>query len=126
VDVGHIAGIACVSALREPPPTYISTHWSDLPCAAAPSQPEGGKLGTGWVGALEREPAQLGISPIVEPNINLSNSQRGENEPRSLCPGTPVTFTQYGRVGRMQTSLDLQPFSLPKYSVTGNMITIAQ
>jgi hypothetical protein len=41
VDVGHIAGIACVSALREPPLTYISTHWSDLPCAAAPSQPEG-------------------------------------------------------------------------------------
>ena len=129
-ELGHITGIACVSALRDPPLTYISTHWSDLPCAAAPSAPEGGKLGTAWVGALEREPAQLGISPVVESDFNLSNSQhnneRGENEPRYLCPGTPVTFTEYARVGRIQTSVDLPSFSLPKYSVTGNMITITQ
>ena len=30
---------------------------------------------------------------------------------RYLCPGTPVTFTHYARVGRMQTSIDLQSFS---------------
>jgi hypothetical protein len=129
-DLGHITGIACVTALSNPPLTYIRTQWSDLPCAAAPSAPEGGRLGAAWVGALEREPAQLGISPVVEADINLSNGQhnteRGENEPRYLCPGTPVTFTEYARVGRMQTSVDLPSFSLPKYSVTGNMITITQ
>ena len=127
-ELSHIIGIACVSALRDPPLTYIRTQWSDSPCAAAPSAPEGGKLGSAWVGTLERGPAQLGISPVVEADINLSNGQhhteRGENEPRSLCAGTPITFTQFARIGRMQTSVDLPSFSLPKYSVTGNMITI--
>jgi hypothetical protein len=129
-ELGHITGIACVTALRNPPLTYISTQWSDLPCAAATSAPERGKLGAAWVGALERGPVQLGISPVVEAGINLSNgehnTERGQNEPRYLCPGTPVTFTQYARVGRMQTSVDVPTFSLPEYSVTGNMITITQ
>ena len=129
-ELGHTTGIACVFALREPPLTYISTHWSNSQCAGAASPPDGGMLGTAWVGALDREPAQLGISPVVDPNISLSNRQHNnehnENELRYLCPGTPITFTQYARVGRMQTSVDLQPFSLPKYSVAGNMIIITQ
>jgi hypothetical protein len=129
-ELGHITGIACVFALREPPLTEVSTLWSDSQCAGAASPPDGGMLGTAWVGALDREPAQLGISPVVDPNINLSNSQnnngRGENGLRYLCPGTPIIFTQYARVGRMQASVDLQSFSLPEYSVTGNRITITQ
>jgi hypothetical protein len=125
-EPGQVTGITCVSALREPQLTYISTRWSDSPCGAAP---DAGALGTAWVGVLNREPAQLGISPVVDPGVNLSNSQKADgpnNEPRYLCPGTSITFTQYERVARMQTSIDIQGFYLPKYSVTGDMITITQ
>jgi hypothetical protein len=128
-ELGHITGIACVSALRMPQLTYISTRWSDSQCAAAPSAPDAGAIGTAWVGALDRDPADLGISPVVGPDISLSNTQnaaKGGNELRYLCPGTAITFTQYARIQRVQTSLDIQGFYLPKYSVTGNMMTIME
>jgi hypothetical protein len=129
-EFGRTTGIACVFALHQPPLTYISTHWSDWQCSGTASPPDGSVLGTAWVGALDHEPAQFGFSPVVDPYINLSNSEnnngRGENRFRFLCPGTPITFTRYARVGRMQTSVDIPSFSLPKYSVTGNMIIITQ
>ena len=42
---------------------------------------------------------------------------------RSLCAGTPITFTQYSLVGRTQTSVDVDGFYLPKVSIVGNTIT---
>jgi hypothetical protein len=122
-------GVKCISALRQPQLTYISTRWSDGPCKGSPTAPDAGILGTGWVGTLNREPAQLGIAPIIDLPVSLSNSE-AVNTPggkaRFLCAGTPITFTQYNRVGRMQTSVDIQGFRLPKITVAGNMMTITQ
>jgi hypothetical protein len=122
---GQVTGIGCDSALREPQLTYISTRWSDAPCSAAPTGPDEGVLGTGWAGSLDREPAQMGISPIVDTHIDLSNNQmeNGTKEMRSLCAGTLITFTQYSLVGRTQTSVDVDGFYLPKVSIEGNRIT---
>ena len=44
------------------------------------------------------------------------------NEMRSLCAGTPITFTQYSLVGRTQTSVDVDGLYLPKVSIAGNTI----
>jgi len=125
---GQIMGINCVAALREPPLTYISTRWSDAPCTAA-NGPEAGALGTAWVGSLDRQPAEFGISSIADVSVNLSNNQNqngSKQELRYLCAGTPVTFTQFTAVRRMQIRLDIQDFYLPRYSVTGNMITVTE
>jgi hypothetical protein len=122
-------GIRCDAALRDPQLTFISTRWSDGPCSATPPSPDSGILGTAWAGSLDREPAQLSISPVVDLPVNLSNSQIQNTPgggPRFLCPGTPITFTQYSRVARMQTSVDIQDFHLPKITVQGNMLTITQ
>jgi hypothetical protein len=86
-------------------------------------------LGTAWVGALDREPAQLSITSVVDLHIDLSNNQLedGTRDLRYLCPGTPVEFTQYARVGRMRTSVGIQDFHLPKVSVAGNhVISVTQ
>jgi hypothetical protein len=125
---GQMTGIHCVSALDEPPLTYVSTRWSDAPC----SSPRGGDpriLGTAWVGSLDREPAQIGISPVVEAQVMLSNSE-SENtpgsKPRYLCPGTPITFSQYNAIGRTQTAVEIQGFTLPELKVEGNQFSITQ
>jgi hypothetical protein len=126
---GQMMGINCVAALREPQLTYIVTRWSDTPCSATPGAPDSGALGTAWVGSLDREPAQIGISSVKDVPINLSNSQLAQGKGgqlRYLCIGTPVTFTSYTRVNRTQISIDVKDFYLPKISVVGNMISITQ
>jgi len=125
---GQMTGIHCVSAVYEPPLTYVSTHWSDAACSAS----QGGDpeiLGTAWVGSLDHEPAQIGISPVVEANVMLSNSEilnTPGGKPRYLCPGTPITFTRYNAIGSTQVSLDIQGFTLPELKVEGNQFSITQ
>jgi hypothetical protein len=126
---GQIAGIDCVSALRQPPLTYITTRWATAPCSPLPGEPDPGALGTAWVGSLDREPAELSISSVFDVPVNFSNSQtmaRGRNELRFLCPGTPISFTQYSTVRRVQTSVDIQNFVLPQIIVEGDQITVPQ
>jgi hypothetical protein len=85
-------------------------------------------LGTGWVGSLESEPAQLNFTSVFDLHVELSNRQLQNGTPgvRYLCPGTPVEFTQYTSVGRMRTSVDIQDFHLPKIAVAGSLITVTQ
>jgi len=122
---GEVTGIRCVAPVRDPPLTFISTRWSSTPCTGAPSAPDAGVLGTGWTGTLDRWPAQINLSPALDMHVNLSNNQleNGTKDRRALCPGTPITFTQYSRVGRTQASVDVQGFYLPKVVVAGRMIT---
>jgi hypothetical protein len=122
-------GIHCISALSQPQLTYISTYWSDGQCSGEPTAAMNGVLGTAWVGSLDPPLAQPGISPVVELQTSLSNSQivnTPGGKQRYLCAGTPVTFTQYTRVQRMKTSIDIQGFVLPKMTMQGNMISVSQ
>jgi hypothetical protein len=127
--IGQAVGISCISPLRDPPLTHIGTHWSQGPCSDAQPAPDSGLLGTAWSGSLDREPAQLSIVPFVDLPIDLSNSEivnTPGGKPRYLCAGTPITFTQYDRVARMTTSVDIHDFHLPKVSVQGSTLTVTQ
>jgi len=126
-EVGQPVGMGCDAALRAPQLTYISTRWSDGPCSAGPPAADSGVLGTGWVGSIDREPAQFALNPVIALPVNLSNSEilnTPGGKPRFLCPGTPITFTQYNKIGRMRTSVDIQGYHLPKITGEGNMLTI--
>ena len=77
-----------------------------------------GVQGDAWIGSLETSPADFGIAPIWSPSIGLSNGIKVEgakSEPRHLCPGTPVTFTQYNLVGRTQYDFTIPDFRFPGY-----------
>jgi hypothetical protein len=77
-----------------------------------------GVEGDAWSGSLENSPADFAIAPIWTPAIVLSNATKGEgnkSEPRYLCPGTPVTFTQYNFVGRTQYDFTIPDFRFPGY-----------
>jgi hypothetical protein len=114
----RLSGISCRFALRPPRLTYLTVQWSDGPCSASAIAPATGVPGDAWVGNLDNSPADFGISPVSIPQMALSNSTKGQGvktEPRYLCPGTPVTFTQYDLFQRMQYDLTLPGFRLPSY-----------
>ena len=128
VDFFHsqFFGIACRFALHQPRLTYISALWADGPCSASQPHPNTGVQGDAWIGSLENSPAEFGIAPIQSPAIVLSNGAKMEgskSEPRHLCPGTPVTFTQYNLVGRTQYDFTIPDFRFPTYQP--NMGSIA-
>lgn len=108
-------GLLCRSVLRDPPLTYINVVWSDAPCNIPHSATDPGVQGAGWVGSLDRALADTNISPVQQVNFNLTNGYKsgGRGDPRYLCPGAPVTFTQYERTGRTQAGVTIHDFHLP-------------
>ena len=110
-------GVACRFALHQPKLTYIRARWMDNPCSASQPGLETGVQGDAWIGSLESSPADLAIAPVWSPSIVLSNGTKMEGKPESryLCPGTPVTFTQYHQVGRTQYDFTIPDFRFPSY-----------
>jgi hypothetical protein len=125
----QFGGIACRFALHQPRLTYISTRWADGGCSASQPGLNAGVEGDGLNGSLENTPADFAIAPIWNPSIMLSNGTKVEgdkSEPRHLCPGAPVTFTEYNFVGRTQYDFTIPDFRFPSYqpdmgSPTGSM-----
>jgi hypothetical protein len=84
-------GLICRSVLRDPPLTYIGVVWSDAPCNIPHSESNPGVQGAGWIGTLDRAPADPNISPVQQVNFNLTNGYKsgGGGGSRYLCPGAP-------------------------------------
>jgi hypothetical protein len=118
--LSEIDGLSCRAALRQPKSTYVSVVWSNNPCSASPTTTASGVQGAAWTGTPADDPAEFGITPVWTIPVNLSNSWKSDPgrppaEQRHLCPGTPVTFTEYNVVEREQYSLTLSDFHLPNY-----------
>jgi hypothetical protein len=115
----EITGIACRSAFRQPKLTYVETLWSNLPCAGTKTEPNTGVQRVAWAGDFDDAPAQFGITSVWSVLVSLSNSLRYTGDrnrpekPRYLCPGTPITFTLYSVVRRLQTEVVIPNFQLP-------------
>ncbi len=115
----NITGISCRSAFRQPHLTYVETLWSNLPCSGAKTEPNTGVHGAAWAGDFDNAPAQFSIASVWSVLVSLSNSFQytGERDrpekPRYLCPGTPITFTRYSPVKRLQTEVVIPNFQMP-------------
>jgi hypothetical protein len=122
-DVFHsrFLGVACRFALHQPKLTYIRAGWRDDPCSASQPDLDTGVQGDAWIGSLESSPADFAIAPVWSPSIALSNGTKMEGAKpvsRYLCPGTPVTFTEYNLVGRTQYDFTIPDFRFPSYQPT--------
>jgi hypothetical protein len=118
-------GINCKFALRQPRLTYVSVRWQDGPCAAPQPDSNTGVEGDAWMGALDNSPADFGITSVWSAPIGFSNPTNVEGskvEPRLLCPGTPVTFTQYNFVRRLQYEFAIPDFRFPNYHPEGRAV----
>jgi hypothetical protein len=117
-ETAQLRGLRCRFALHPPELTYVTASWADGPCSLAGIAPAPGVQGDAWVGSLDHAPAEFGISPISTPSIAISNAIKpypARSEQRELCPGSPLTFTQYQPVRRMQFELTIPGFRLPSY-----------
>lgn len=118
-ELDDYSNISCRSAMNQPNLTYVSTRWTEGRCADPSAQP--GPQSTAWTGQLDPLPAEFGITSVWETPVNLSNpwigNRRDEAQRSSLCPGTPVSFTQFRQEARMQTDLVISDFRLPELSL---------
>jgi hypothetical protein len=117
----RITGIRCRSALRQPVLTYVDALWSNDACSGDPTNPAQGVQGSAWVGYLDPDPAQFGITSVWNTPVPLTNGWVNDTsrdgrpmKPRHLCPGTPLVFTRYMQVGRFQTELAIPDFQMPE------------
>jgi hypothetical protein len=128
---GDAVGVKCLSPLGYPPLTVITTRWSDQPCSAAPNgntSQNSGPEGLAIQGTLDPHPSGITLTPIEQQILDLNNSadyQNGVARQRSLCPGTPITFTEYKLLSRAQGSLTVQGLRLPTVTRNGNMIYVS-
>lgn len=113
----QLDGISCRHALRQPQLTYVDTRWSEDPCSGPATATGGGIEGSGWTGSVDRDPAEFSISGVSNTPLPLSNNwNEGQNrptKPRHICPGTPLTFTEYSVAQRTQSDFIIPNFRLP-------------
>jgi hypothetical protein len=117
-----IRGITCRSAWRDPQLTYVEAVLTRGLCQAAPGDgPSPTGVESAWIGNLNNEPAEMGITPVkVVPLIFSANWTFNSPDYRTsvfqhLCPGAPITFTRYGLVRQMRTEFTLNNFQFPTY-----------
>jgi hypothetical protein len=128
-DLDDYSTIACRSAMSPPQLTYISAQWSDGHCSDPSSEPSARLLGTGWAGEIDPGAAEFGITSVWETDVNLSNAWMSYHEgesarPRSLCPGSPVSFTQFRERARTRMDLVIPKFRLPELSLGDRFMLI--
>ncbi|WP_263375901.1 ABC-2 family transporter permease [Granulicella aggregans] len=118
IDRSHY-GLACTLPLRSPAYTEISVRWSDNRCEQP--QPPSDQLipGKTSVGSFDSDPADFGLSPLIQQPINFSNGlvalPNNASRPRFLCSGTPLTLTPYSLTYRASVDFTAPNLNLANY-----------
>jgi hypothetical protein len=117
-DPSELSTFACRSALRRPRRTYGTTLWSSAPCSSTPPPPEATVPGTMWIGTpdsgdlLSRIASAINPVPVTFFALRITTHVSDDSR-WSLCPGIPITLTQYHIVDRTQSDITIPNFQLP-------------
>jgi len=104
--------ISCLSPMRQPPLTLVTTQFSRQDCSDTPPANDGDR-GLGWIGTLDTQPAEFGMTSVWGSSVYLQPlSSARESGPQHLCPGSPLSFTAYTVVSRAQQTIVSQPMKL--------------
>ena len=121
-----LTSLGCWTALHGPPLTYVKANLESTPCgqkAAVPQDKETtpettpgphaeGMHATAWVGSLEHDPADFGLTSVWNTNVSLAEGSYYQT--KYLCPGTVVSFTRFTLVRRLRTVVAIPNFTLPE------------
>ena len=107
-DEGYADNLLCRSA-REPRLTHVTVVWSNDPCSGPPASSADTKPGDGW---YEPENRNFGLTSVWTSRLFLSGDYSDDSH-RHVCPGSPLTVTQYHLVDRTQTSVTFTNYVLP-------------
>jgi hypothetical protein len=111
--------LACTMALRSPVYTEATARWSDIRCNQP--QPPVDQLipGDTTIGSFDSDPADFGLSPLIQQQVNFSNGAvmfpNNASRQRYLCAGTPLTFTPYSLAYRVSVDFTASNLKLDDY-----------
>jgi hypothetical protein len=97
--------LSCRSAVREPRLMLVGTRFSTADCTASMPANDGDN-GLGWIGSLDTDPAEFGITSVWTSSINFERISTGTSDkPQHLCAGAPLAFAPYTIVERRQQKI---------------------
>jgi hypothetical protein len=95
----------------EPRFTHVNVMWSNDPCSGSPTSPGDTRPGEGWYEPGNRD----FVLTSVWPSRLFLSGDYYDNSHWHVCPGSPLTVTQYHLVDRTQAGFTLTTFVLPAY-----------
>jgi hypothetical protein len=121
------ATLSCWTAWHGPSLRYVTATASTTPCGVTTKKKDGAeddassstdnstgtsKTVNAWVGGLDEDPAEFGMTSVWSHDISLSDGEY--MKPRFLCPGTVLNFARYELVRRVSTDVRVDGFRLPE------------
>jgi hypothetical protein len=112
-------GLYCRSPLHKPRLTYATTAWSEASClTASPDSAHVSPAGA-WIGEPGPAPADPGIPSVWTQDLLFNDAvvhgERVYGDSRlRICPGTPLTITQYTEAEHGQAGVAIANFKLPQ------------
>ena len=104
--------LSCVSPMRQPPLMLIGTRFTTEDCSAARPSNDGDP-GIGWIGTLDTQPAEFGLTSVWESFVSFERySSERSSERQHLCPGSQLSIVPYTVVSRSQQRFASQPLTL--------------
>jgi hypothetical protein len=105
-------GLSCRSAMREQPLTLIVTRFSTGECSGDKTKGDGDE-GLAWLGTLDPDPAQFGITSVFMTPADFRRISRGESKAaQHLCAGSMLGFIPYTPLERTQERLTTRAVGL--------------
>jgi len=116
------SNISCLSPMRQPRLMLVETRFTREDCSAAPPSNDG-DLGFGWIGTLDTEPSDFGLTSVWDSVVyfqrSSSSASSASTERQSLCPGSPLALVPYTVVARNQQKIASQPLNLKSLVFAG-------
>lgn len=101
-STGESSGLSCLSPMRQPPLLLVATRLSKQDCSAAPPANDGDPA-FDWVGTLDSEPAEFGLTSVWDTYISFWRFSSARDSKRQyFCPGAPLSFAPYTVSSRRQ------------------------
>jgi len=110
---------SCLSPMRQPRRMLIAARFSTGDCSASPPANDG-DAGIGWIGSLDTQPADFGLTSVWETFVWLQRFSSSRSSQRQhLCPGSPISLVPYTVVSRNQQKIVSQPLNLKSLVPSG-------
>jgi hypothetical protein len=112
----YTSSFACRFPLRQPRLSRFTAMWSHRPCSQPQSPDATFVTASGWVGALGNLPADFGITSVWTSSLYFPGQGffiANRSDRTFLCPGSPISFTEYTLIDRSQLDLSFPPMQLP-------------
>ncbi len=111
--------ITCLSPMRQPQLMLLATRFTTEDCSSTPPSNDG-DLGIGWIGTLDPQPADFGLTSVWESSAWFQRfSSPRSSQKQHLCPGSQIAFAPYTVVSRSQQKIISPPLTLKSLVPSG-------